>query len=153
MMFRLPCVLCSFRVLAALPLQRDVSAIELRRAATDMAQHVAQDHAHDYNFGGGFTHVGYGGHAVAPNGVAPPPFDGVDTFTGAAVITLRPPVEKTTDIERVAAALGDARSSKRSAYTIAYNADWQRMLDGEKRALGKILQAELLLPESPARSL
>lgn len=153
MMFRLPCVLCSFRVLAALSLQRDVSAIELGRAATDVAQHVAQDHAHDYSFGGGFTHVGYGERAVAPDGVAPPPFDGVDAYAGAAVITLRPSAETTADIERVAAALEDARSSKRSAYTIAYNADWQLMLDGEKRALGNLLQAESLLPEAPARSL
>ena len=153
MTFRSSCLRSSFCVLVALSLQRDVFAIEPGRAAAHVPQHVAQDGAHATVFGDGFAHTWHGEDAVASGDVAASSFAGVDARAGADVVTLRPSAETAADIERAAAALKDARSSKRVASTMAYDADWQRLLDGEKRAISKLLRAELLLSKAGVRSL
>ena len=150
MMFRLSSALCSFYCLAVSAVQGDVSAIELGRAVADMAQHVAQGDGHASDIADGLARALRGESAVASSGVAPPSFFGVDAIAGAEVITLRPPAEATQDIGRAVAALGDARVSRRAALTSAYGADWQRMLDGEKRAISKVLRAELVLATAAA---
>lgn len=94
-----------------------------------------------------------GDDALASSDAAAPSFVGVDAIAGAEVITLRPSVETIADIEGGVAALKDARSSKHAALTTAYNADWQRMLDGEKVAIGKLLRSELLMSTGGHRSL
>ena len=119
------------------------------RAVADIAQRVAEDDGYGVDFAADALSKALRGEvAIASKDFAPPAFVGLDALAGAEVVTLRPPIETTEDVARAAAAFEGARASKRAASTSAFDADWQRMLDAEARAIGKLLQTELVASAS-----